>query len=152
MHIPPPTPLHRRQNASSLADVLVACVILGMGVAAATSLTLSMNTQEEIAWRVSRGANQLENAAAVFNLGIDASAVPSLLPPDPAVSISAGTEITEDVSGFLLRAATFTATVTSVDDNGSWSAGSWTGGSDGAPVTRTMSARAYRSNHQLRMD
>lgn len=147
-------PQLRRPRGSSLPDVLIASVILGVGALAASSLSFSMITQEEIAARMSRGTTMVENAAALYSLGLDATAALDLLPSDPCVTLTAGTEGTETVATDLtLRYVEFTATITTVDDVGSWSPGYWTGGGDGAAArTRTVSVRAYRSSQQLRND
>lgn len=144
----------RRTSGASLPDVLIASVILGIGALAAASLSFSMITQEEIAARVSRGNAMVENAAELYGLGLNASAVLDLMPTDPCITLSAGTEGTETVGTDLtLRYVEFTATITTVDDVGSWSPGYWTGGGDGAAArTRTVTVRAYRSSHQLRND
>ena len=60
-------------EVSQKADVLIASAILGIGVSAAASLTLTMNTQEDLSWRVTRGLNLAENAAVVFGLGLSAT-------------------------------------------------------------------------------
>lgn len=144
----------RRTCGASLADVLIATAILSVGVMAAASLSLSIATQEEIASRVSRGTGMLENAAMLYGLGLDASAALSLMPTDPYVTLSAGSESTETVDGDLqFHRVTLTATVNTVDNVGSWSPGYWTGGGDNnAPRQRTITVRAYRSSHQLRND
>jgi hypothetical protein len=144
----------RPTSGASLADVLIATVILGIGIAAASSLSLSISTQEEIATRVSRGASMVENIAMLYGLGLDRDAVLTLMPTDPYVTLSAGSENTETIGGDLvLRYIDVTATINTVDNVGSWSPGYWTGGGDGnAPRQRTISVRAYRSSHQLRND
>jgi len=144
----------RRNAGYSLPDILIASVILGIGVMAAASLTFSMNTQEEIATRVGRGASMVENAVRLYSLGVNAADAVALIPTDPHVTLSAGAESTETVAGDLVMwRVEFTATINTVDDVGSWSPGYWTGGGDGAaPRQRTITLRAYRSSHQLRMD
>lgn len=149
-----PTLAPRRNAGVCLADVLIASVILTAGVLAAASLAFSMNTQEEISARVARGTAMAESAAALYSLGLAPATVLQLLPTDPILSLSAGTESAETVSGDLnLRFVEFTVTINTVDDVGSWSAGYWTGGGNSAsPRQRTLTVRAYRSSHQLRND
>lgn len=144
----------RRTAGTSLPDVLIASVIVAMGAMAAASLSFSIHTQEEIASRVSRGATMAENAAMLYGLGLDSAAVINLLPADPHLTLTAGSEGAEMAGGDLsLRFVQWTVTINTVDDVGSWSAGYWTGGGDGAsPRQRTISVRAYRSSHQLRND
>lgn len=143
---------HSKRSGYSLAEVLVATTILMVGVGAAASLTLSINTQEEIAWRVSRGVNVLETAAILYQQGIDASTVNKLIPLDDAVDLTAITagEADETVVGVgVVRGLTFEVDISTVEDEGSWSAGTWTGGSSGALPVRTIQARAYRSTIDL---
>ncbi|MEM0970871.1 MAG: hypothetical protein AAGJ31_16070 [Verrucomicrobiota bacterium] len=144
----------RQARGYSLPDVLIATTILAVGVMAATSLSLSMATQEDITWRTSRLGSLTENAAALYGMGLDPSEIASILPTDPYVSMVLGAENTETLgTNFSLRYMDIQATVNTVDDVGSWSAGYWTGGGDGAaPRQRTFSLRAYRSSHQLRND
>ena len=66
--------------------------------------------------------------------------------------ISFANESTETVNGGLVMQATdVTVTITTIDDVGSWNAGTWTGGGSGAAAkTRSTTVRAYRSPLQLR--
>jgi type II secretory pathway pseudopilin PulG len=133
----------------SLADTLIAAAILGIAVSAASSLSLGMNTQDEIAWRVSRGNALLENACALYGLGLTTAQVSALLPTDPQASVSFGTQASETISGLQLQAVDVTLTIQSTDDTGSWTPGSWTGGGDSSPTSRTATLRVYRSPLQL---
>jgi hypothetical protein len=149
-----PTTTACNNRGYTLPDILIASLILGVGIMAASSLAFSLNTQEELAARVGRGTTMVENAAMLYGLGLDASAVLKLIPTDPHITLTAGSESLETGSGDLsLRWAEFTVTINTVDDVGSWSPGSWTGGGDlAAPRQRTLTVRAYRSSHQLRND
>jgi type II secretory pathway pseudopilin PulG len=133
----------------SLVDTLVAATILGIAVSAACSLTLGMNTQEEISWRVSRGTALLENATALYGLGLEPATVLSLLPTDSVAEVSFGDEAAETISGLQLEAVNVSVTTTTVDDTGSWTARAWTGGGDSSPKVRTTLARVYRAAFQL---
>lgn len=145
-------PFKRKRNKGySLADVLVASAILGVGVSAAASLTLTMNTQEDMSWRVTRGLNLAENAAALYGLGLAPSDVIAYLPTDPDTTVTVQVaEANETVQEMSFKSATFRASIQPVRDEGSWSAGKWTGGSQATIPTRTLDLKAYRSNLQIR--
>ena len=128
---------------------MIAATIIGIAVSAACSLTLGMNTQDEIAWRASRGTALLENATALYALGLEPATVLNLLPADPNAEVSFGEEAAETIEGLQLQAVDVSVTTTTADDTGSWTARSWTGGGDSTPPTRTTNARVYRSPFQL---
>jgi Tfp pilus assembly protein PilV len=142
-------PRSARRRGYSLADTLVAASILAIGVGAAASLTLSMDTQDEIAWRVSRGTALLEAAATLHGMGLAPGTIAAVLPPDAETALSFGTVEAETVAGLELEAVDVTATTRTTDDTGSWTPGSWTGGGGATPVTRTTTVRAYRSLFQV---
>jgi len=129
-------------------DTLVAASILGLAASAAASLTLSMNTQDEIGWRVTRGTALLEGAATLHGLGLSPATISAVLPRDADTSLTFGTPATETVVGLELEGLDITASTRATDDTGSWSPGSWTGGGNATPVTRTTVVRAYRSLFQ----
>lgn len=146
---------NRRTAGASLTDVLIASVILGIGAAAACSLSFSITTQEQIATNVSRGASIVENAAALYGLGLDPDTILNLIPSDSHVALAHGSEVTETVDGDLdFCRVDWTVTINTVDSPGrDWSDGYWTGGGSGySPRQRTITVRAYRSSHQLRND
>ena len=133
----------------SLVDTLIAATILSIAVSAGCSLTLGMNTQDEISWRVSRGMTVLENATALYGMGLSPDSVADLLPPDPVAEVEFGTEEEETVSGLELQAVDVTVTTRTVDDTGSWTPGAWTGGGDSTARYRSLTAKVYRSPFQL---
>lgn len=141
--------MYRSCRGYSLADTMVAAAIVGIAVSAACSLTLGMNTQDEIAWRVSRGTCVLENAGALYALGLEPDLAVELLPPDPNAVVSFGEPGAETVSGLEFQAVDVSVTTTTADDTGSWTAGSWSGGGNSTPPQRTTSVRVYRSPVQL---
>lgn len=133
-------------RAYSLAEALIAAGILMIGISAAASLSLSMTTQEEISWRVARGLNMLENAAIMYQLGVDWAEPARLIPPDPDVTLAVVSQGDQALAGGgVVEGATYRVTISPVMDAGSWSAGVWTGGSDASLPDRTLEARAYRS-------
>tara|TARA_R110002096_G_scaffold54517_18_gene140647 strand:+ start:3997 stop:4458 length:462 start_codon:yes stop_codon:yes gene_type:complete len=145
-------PFKRKRNKGySLADVLVASAILGVGVSAAASLTLTMNTQEDMSWRVTRGLNLAENAVALYVLGMAPSDAIAYLPTDPDTTVTVQVaEVSDTISEMAFKSTTFRASIQPVRDEGSWSEGKWTGGSQATIPTRTLDLKAYRSNLQIR--
>lgn len=131
----------RRPAGYSLIEVLVASAILLIGISAAASFSLTMTTQEELNYRLSRGVNLLENIAQLYQLGLDQAAIGRIIPPEPAVTTPVSFSAFNEAN---LEGVTITVTVDSVADEGDWSAGEWTGGSQSAPAQRAFSARAFR--------
>ena len=66
----------------TLVEVVAASVIIGVGLAAATSLSSTVMLQEELSWRVAVALNYQENATKLFQLGIN-----------PAVAAGSGPEV-----------------------------------------------------------
>lgn len=132
-------------RAYSLAEALVAAGILMIGISAASSLTLSMNTQEEISWKVARGLNMLENAAIMYQAGIVGDEPIRLIPQDPDAYLEVDSQGDETKGGLTLEGTTYRVRINPVMDAGSWSAGTWTGGSDSTVPERVLEARVYRS-------
>lgn len=75
----------KKNQAYTLIETLVASAVIMMAIAAASSLSLAMVTQEEASERAVRAANYLENAAALYRLGYEASEIPGILPSEPTV-------------------------------------------------------------------
>ncbi len=68
----------------SLIEVLVAAAILMIGVAATASMALTITTQAEANTVISRMLNLQEQAARLFQLGLDPIDITTVLPRDPA--------------------------------------------------------------------
>ena len=83
----------------TLVEVLVAAALLAVAVAAAASLALSMVSQEESNTRIARAFNQQEQAARLYQLGLDPTTVTNLLPPEPNVVSISFTTSTLTVAG-----------------------------------------------------
>lgn len=143
------SPPHRhRHRAYTLIEALVASSILMIGVAAAGSMSLAFVTQEEIAERAEKAFSHLENAAALYQCGVDPASIPSLLPPDPVV-----TSLTFDNRSLN---ATNLGAVPSVVISVTWkSSGAeatsgisrWTGGRQDS--TRTASVEVVRTDRTI---
>ena len=76
----------RLQNGFTLVEVLTSAIVIGIGLAAAVSMSSTVMLQEELAWRASVALNQQENAARLWQLGFDRNEINSLLPANPVVS------------------------------------------------------------------
>jgi len=117
-------------NGYTLVETLVAAGILALGVGAAASFAAVLVSQEETNLRVSRALGHLENAAQLYQLGLEPAEVSALLPEEPAVTNLTLTEDLTDLGGGLgnLEYADIAVTFES----------------DAAGATRTETVRAYR--------
>lgn len=68
-----------------MIEALVASSILLIGISAAASLSLTMVTQEEMNERSVTAANYLDNAARLYQIGVDQGQIRNLLPVAPVV-------------------------------------------------------------------
>ncbi len=134
----------KKGSGYSLIEVLVASGILLIGISAAASFSLTMTTQEEMGHRLARGVNYLECHARLYQLGLDPAAIGAIMPPEPARS-GAPTFVTVSPAEANLEGQVITLTLDSVKDEGGWTEGSWTGGSQGTLPTRQFSVRAFRN-------
>lgn len=105
--------LHFSPRGYSLIEVLVASAILMIGVAAATSMTVVLNKQEEVNLQITRGTARLETAARLFQMGLSPSQVVALLPADAdGGSVTFGAVTSVSVSGVgAMETATCTLSV-----------------------------------------
>lgn len=74
-----------RRSGYTLIEALVASGVLLIGVSAASSMSLSLVTQEEINERSVRAFNYLDNAARLYRLGMTPAEIPALLPNESIV-------------------------------------------------------------------
>lgn len=70
----------------TLVETLLAAGILMVGIAAAASLALTMVSQEEANARVARALNLQEQAARLYQLGLEPSEITAILPPEDTVT------------------------------------------------------------------
>lgn len=137
-------------GAYSLIEALVASSVLLIGISAAASLSLSMVTQEEINERSVQVFNYLDNAARLYQLGVDASDIPGLLPPEPLVTSLTFTPGTENVSGIGTVPVTtieMTYRPSGATSGNSSSTLDWVGGDK--DITRTESVVVLRTETHL---
>jgi hypothetical protein len=62
--------LSRPSGGYTLAEVMIATVMIGMAVGGALSMTSAMIVQEEISWRSTIALNYQENIARLWQLGL----------------------------------------------------------------------------------
>ena len=70
----------RRPHGYTLIEVLTAAVILGVSLSAAVSMSTTMMMQEELSLRVTQSLNYQENAARLWQLGLNPFQVAALMP------------------------------------------------------------------------
>lgn len=73
------------KKAFTLIEALVASSVLLVGISAAASLSLSMVTQEEMNERSILAANYLDNAARLYQIGIEPEDIAGLLTVEPII-------------------------------------------------------------------
>ena len=137
-----------RQRAYTLIEALVASSILLIGIAAAGSMSLTMISQEEINERSIIAVNYLDNAARLYQLGVDPAAIPNLLPEEPVVDSL--TFSSRDLNVALvgtIPAVTLTLSYHPSPAKGTSSAGTWTGGDKDA--TRQISVEVIRAESHI---
>jgi prepilin-type N-terminal cleavage/methylation domain-containing protein len=69
----------------TLIEVMVAAAIVAAGVAAAAILAMTMNSQQEASARLARAFNTQEQAARLYQLGLDPATITNILPAEPGV-------------------------------------------------------------------
>jgi len=115
-----------------------------MGVAAATSLALTMLTQEEINARVARGLNIGEQAAALWQLGLDPSVITATIPTNTNISSLTITASTTNIAGIGDVEQATIVTVIETTPDVTWTQGVWTAGGQAGGTSRTNSIFAVR--------
>lgn len=143
-----PTGIDRRYRAYTLIEALVASSILMIGIAAAASMSLSFITQEEIAERADKAFARLENAATLYQCGVDSSAIPGLLPPEPVVTSLTFTDRTINATNLgAIPSVLITATWKSSGSTDTSGVSRWTGGRQDS--TRTASIEVIRADRTV---
>lgn len=131
-------------RAYTLIEALVASSILLIGISAAASLSLTMVTQEEMNERSVTAANYLDNAARLYQIGVDRGQIRNLLPVEPVVQSLTFSERDLAVSGTsnvttipaVRMNLTYKATTSTA--NNPVSSTLWTGGNQAARRTESV--------------
>lgn len=154
-----PFSLRASSSGYTLVEVLVGSSILMMGFAAACVMSLTMITQEEMSHRMARALSVQENAARLFQLGIDPSQINAdnttstgLLPSNSDMTLTIAAE-DETVAGVgTLEAVTITTNILTTEDDSNLTAAEigWTAGARRASASepraeRTSKLTVYRS-------
>lgn len=135
----------RRSGAYTLIEALVASSILLIGIAAAGSMSLTLVTQEEINERSVAAVNYLDNAARLFQFGMDPGEIEAVLPEAPVVDSLTFSTRTVSVPGLGdLPATTLSLTYHPSPAKSASAVGTWTGGDQDA--TRTISVEVIRAD------
>lgn len=138
----------RRRRGYTLIEALVASSILLIGIAAAGSMSLALITQEEINERSIIAVNYLDNAARLYQLGVDASEIQGILPTEPIVDSLGFSNRTVTATGIgNIPATTLTLTYHPSPAKGTSAAGNWTGGDKDA--TRQIQVEVIRASSHL---
>lgn len=69
-----------RRSGYTLIEVLTAAIIVGVGMAAAVSMSSTMMLQEELSWRVAVAMNYQENSCRLWQLGLSPEEVRKVMP------------------------------------------------------------------------
>jgi type II secretory pathway pseudopilin PulG len=130
----------RRDRGYTLIEALVAGVILMIGISAASQLTLTLITQEEMNRRTTTALNYQENVAGMYRLGFDEAEIDALVPDDPVVQTMTLTPGVHDLGGGMgnMDFADITVAFNPVPADSAWSADLWTGGDPAALRTSTI--------------
>ncbi|MDF1853638.1 MAG: type II secretion system protein [Verrucomicrobiales bacterium] len=148
MHSPSPSKKTIHQRAYTLVEALVASSILLIGIAAAGSMSLTLLTQEEINERSIVAANYLDNAARLYQIGVDPADIPNLLPEEPLVDSLTFSSRDLTVSGLgTVPSTTLTLSYHPSPAKGKSVAGNWTGGD--ADATRQISVEVIRASSHI---
>ncbi|HEY8903128.1 MAG TPA: type II secretion system protein [Chthoniobacterales bacterium] len=132
----------------TLIEVLVVTAILALIIAGTAAMALVVATQDESNARVARAINYQEQAARLFQLGIDTSMIdptntPTLLPHESCVSsLTFSTPVTNTITG-VGNVVKTTCTMVywpnpAHDMNASWASGVWSAGDRNAQRTRVI--------------
>lgn len=138
---------NKYQRGYTLIETLVASAVIMIAIGAAASLSLSMVTQEEMSERTVRAVNYLENAAMLYQVGMNTGEITALLPTEPTVNsltFKAQTLSVTDLGNVSAVDMDLTYTPSAASKDNSASVQSWTGGVK--DLTRNHSVRVMRSN------
>lgn len=76
----------RLQRGYTLIEVMTSTIVIGIGLAAAVSMSATTMIQEEMSWRVTVGMNYQENAVRLWQMGLDRNEILGVLPTNPVLN------------------------------------------------------------------
>ena len=136
---------HSARRGYTLVEALVAGVVLMIGISAASQLSLTLITQDEVNQRSATALNYLETVARLYQGGLDEADIRLIVPADPVVTTLTITPSTPAVTGLgTMEAATISVTFKPVPSTQTWTTRTWTAGHKDA--SRTSTIVAYRSS------
>jgi type II secretory pathway pseudopilin PulG len=127
----------------TLIETLVAGVVLMIGISAASRLTLTLLTQDEMNQRSSTALNYLETSARLYQMGLDEADIRLIVPGDPVVDSLTLTPVTGFAGVGNLEAMDVTVSFHPAAATQSWTGHIWTSGKKDA--VRSSNVTAYRS-------
>lgn len=143
-----PVPVQRRFTDSSgytLVEALVAGALLMMAISAASTLTLTILTQEEMSQRHGVAVTHAEAIAGLYQLGLDETSIRQVLPDTPIVeqyTLTTGSAPVAGVGDF--SSAQISVRYNPSPATESWTGRLWTAGQQAD--SRTIELRAYRAS------
>lgn len=133
-----------RSRAYTLVEALVAGVVLMIGISAASRLTLTLLTQDEMNQRASTALNYQETAVRLFQMGLSEADIRLIVPADPVVeSMTFANGALSYAAPDSLESAAITVTFRPSPATQSWTGHIWTSGNK--DVVRTFTVTAYRN-------
>lgn len=115
-----------------------------IGISAASRLTLTLITQDEMNQRTASALNTLETAARLYQSGLTEAEIRRIVPADPVVDSLTIAPSTPTIAGLgTIQAATVSVTYHPAPADQTWTGHLWTGGNRTA--TRTSSVTVCRS-------
>lgn len=140
----------RKFRAYTIVEALVASSILLIGISAAASMSLTLLTQEEINERSVKAFNYLDNAARLYQLGVPAGQIESILPDEPVITSLSNSNSVAAVPGLgnvNLLTLTVTYTPAGATAGNDPDDPDWTGGNK--DTTRSASVSVIRSDSAI---
>ena len=136
---------NQRSGGYTLIEALVSSSVLLIGIAAAASMSLAMVTQEEMNERSAKAFTYLDNAARLYQMGVEPAYINNLLPSEPVVLSMSYRVRNIAVTGLgNVPATTITMVYKPSSATGNSGFQRWTGGDK--DVTRSESIEVIRSN------
>lgn len=84
----------RKCRAYTIVEVIIAAGLLVFAIVAAASMALTMQSQEEANAKVARAFNLQEQAARLYQLGLEPTTIIAILPPEPNAAVTFTTSST----------------------------------------------------------
>ena len=140
-----PASASKSSSGYTLVEALVASVLLMMGISAASALTLTLLTQDEMNQRHGVALAEAELIAQLYHLGLDELEIRQVVPSSTVVETFTLTPGSESVPGVgTLPSASISVQFNPSPATESWAGQVWTAGRK--TDSRTIEIQAYRSS------